>query len=65
MGYAGLETQNAVGFFFFLNSEYITYQWDLKGEGLVQSENKVLARSSQWHSNVHLEERELKRSGSV
>lgn len=64
MGYAGLETQNAVGFFF-LNSEYITYQWDLKGEGLVQSENKVLARPSQGHSNVHNEERELKRSSSV
>lgn len=54
MGYAGLETENAVGFFFF-NSEYITYQWDLKGEGLVQSENKVLARPSQWRSNVHHE----------
>lgn len=50
---------------FFSNSEYITYQWDLKGEDLVQSENKVLARPSQWHSNVHHEERELKRSRSV
>lgn len=56
MGYAGLEIQNAVGFFFFLNSESITYQ--RKEEGLLQSQNKPPARPSQWPSYVHLEKSE-------
>lgn len=41
MGYAGLETENVVGFFFF-HSEYITYQGDLKGEGLVEIKTSFL-----------------------
>lgn len=58
MGYAGLETQNEVGFFFSFNSEYITYQWDLKGEGLAESKNKPLTRPFRQPSYAHVEKGE-------
>lgn len=54
MGYAGLETQNAVEFFFY--SEYITYQWHVRGgRGLLQSKNKFPTRSSRWPSCGHVD----------
>lgn len=45
-------------FFFFYNSEYITYQWDLKGEGLAESKNKPLTRPFRQPSYAHVEKGE-------